>query len=219
MKKDNMNLWWRIWCVAVIGFFLMLTMSLTGCSAEPVQQEDIRFQRVHSEFKLGGLDFSVIEDTETGVQYLFVYNHRGSGLTVMPEVEPGEEVPVVEPEPAPAPEIVPEEPVEPEQPKLDSLGYFVVTAYCACEKCCGEWSDGFTFTGTKATQGRTIAVDPDVIPLGSTVYFDGMDGLTSGFVAEDIGGSINGNHIDLFFESHEDALQWGIREREIFTVR
>ena len=215
MKKDNMNMWWRIWCVAVIGFFLMLTMSLTGCGAKnEVPEEMGRFAVTDcGDVRVGGDTFSVfeLEDSKTGEKYLALKSYYGISLGLIPA--PPEEVPVAEPEP------VPEEPVEPEQPKLDSMGYFVVTAYCACEKCCGEWSDGFTFTGTKATQGRTIAVDPDVIPLGSTVYFDGMDGLTSGFVAEDIGGSIKGNHIDLFFENHEDALQWGIREREIFTVR
>lgn len=42
-------------------------------------------------------------------------------------------------------------------PKLTELGTFKLTAYCACEKCCGK-SDGITASGTKATAGRTIAV-------------------------------------------------------------
>ena len=100
----------------------------------------------------------------------------------------------------------------------ESIGTFKITAYCPCEKCCGKWADGITATGTKATQGRTVAVDPAVIELGSTVYFDGVDGLVSGFVAEDTGSAIKGNRIDLYFDSHEDALEWGVRELEVYAM-
>lgn len=106
---------------------------------------------------------------------------------------------------------------EPQEPQ--SIGVFKITAYCPCEKCCGKWADGITATGTAATQGRTVAVDPAVIELGSTVYFEGADGLVSGFVAEDTGGAIKGNRIDLFFDSHTDALNWGVRELEVFTMK
>lgn len=83
-----------------------------------------------------------------------------------------------------------------------------VTAYCPCRKCCGAYADGFTATGAKATQGVTIATDPDVIPLGTEVEIDGHV-----YIAQDVGGAINGNRIDLYFESHEDALRWGVREK------
>ena len=55
------------------------------------------------------------------------------------------------------------------------LGTFKLTAYCACSACCGQWADGITATGTTARAGRTIAVDPSVIPLGSTVYINGRE--------------------------------------------
>ena len=83
-----------------------------------------------------------------------------------------------------------------------------VTAYCPCEKCCGEYANGYTATGAKATQGVTIATDPDVIPMGTEVEIDGHI-----YIAQDVGGAINGNRIDLYFDSHEDALQWGVREK------
>lgn len=83
-----------------------------------------------------------------------------------------------------------------------------VTAYCPCEKCCGEYANGYTATGAKATQGVTIATDPDVIPMGTEVEIDGHI-----YIAQDVGGAISGNRIDLYFESHEDALQWGVREK------
>lgn len=113
--------------------------------------------------------------------------------------------------------------IDPEEPNTpDSIGTFKVTAYCPCEKCCGKTEDdpwyGITATGTRATEGRTIAVDPDVIPYGTVLYFEGPDGLVSGFVAEDCGGAIKGNRIDLYFDSHEDALEWGVRELDVLRM-
>lgn len=83
------------------------------------------------------------------------------------------------------------------------------TAYCPCVKCCGK-TDGITATGTKATAGRTVAVDPDVIPYGSEIVIDGHT-----YIAEDCGGAINGNDIDIFFDTHEQARQFG---RQILTA-
>lgn len=61
-----------------------------------------------------------------------------------------------------------------------------------------------------ATEGRTIAVDPDVIELGSTVTINGRD-----YVAEDIGGAIQGERIDVYFDDHADALEFGVQYAEI----
>lgn len=103
----------------------------------------------------------------------------------------------------------------PDEPELVSLGTYTITAYCPCERCCGkDPSDpfyGITATGTVATEGRTIAVDPEMIPYGTVVYIDGED-----YVAEDCGSAIRENRIDIFFAEHEEALQWGVREKEVF---
>lgn len=93
------------------------------------------------------------------------------------------------------------------------LGEFRITAYCPCEKCCGEWADGLTYTETVATEGRTIAVDPDVIPLGSIVEINGVE-----YIAEDVGGAIKGDRVDLYFNRHLDALEWGVQYLDIFLV-
>ena len=106
---------------------------------------------------------------------------------------------------------------EEKEKQLQSLGWFTITAYCPCEKCCGEWADGITATGTIATQGRTVAVDPSVIELGSVVYFEGIDGF-GGYVAEDTGGAIKENRIDIYFDNHQDALEWGVKEIEVFQI-
>lgn len=96
------------------------------------------------------------------------------------------------------------------EPAPEPLGTFQLTAYCDCEQCCGEWADGYTYTGTVATAGRTVAVDPDVIPLGSSVYIEGQE-----YIAEDIGGAIQGNRVDVFFNSHADALEFGVQYAEV----
>lgn len=81
----------------------------------------------------------------------------------------------------------------------------VATAYCPCWECCGK-TDGITSTGVKATAGKTVAVDPSVIPYGSEIVIDDHT-----YIAEDCGGVIKGDRIDIFFDSHTEALEFGIQ--------
>lgn len=90
------------------------------------------------------------------------------------------------------------------------LGTYTVTAYCPCEKCCGK-TDGITASGTKATAGRTIAADTSILPFGTELYINGQK-----YIVEDRGGGVRGNHIDIFFDSHADALEFGKRQMEIY---
>lgn len=90
-----------------------------------------------------------------------------------------------------------------------SMGKMKLTAYCACRKCCGKWANGKTASGTTPEEGRTIAVDKKVIPLGSTVIINGEE-----YIAEDTG--VKGNHIDIYFGSHRDALNFGVQRAEVF---
>ena len=103
--------------------------------------------------------------------------------------------------------------VEDTVPEKECLGVFEITAYCGCSRCCGKWADGYTYTGGLATQNRTIAVDPKVIPLGSVVEIAGRR-----YVAEDVGGAIKQNRIDLYFDCHKTALQWGRQHHEVYLV-
>ena len=94
---------------------------------------------------------------------------------------------------------------------LVSLGEFCLTAYCACTQCCGAYATGTTASGTTATANRTIAVDTSVIPFGTEVVINGNT-----YIAEDTGGAIDGNRIDVFFDSHQDALNFGVQYTEVF---
>lgn len=93
---------------------------------------------------------------------------------------------------------------------VESLGMFSISYYDNCLSCCGK-TDGITFTGAKATPNHTIAVDPDVIPLGTQVMIDGIL-----YTAEDIGGAIQGNRADIFVGSHQEALERGRHQAEVF---
>lgn len=101
-----------------------------------------------------------------------------------------------------------EQPEQPEQ--IERVEKYKITAYCPCAKCCGKFADGITSTGAVATAGRTIAVDPEVIPYGSIVVIDGNE-----YVAEDCGGAIKGNRIDMFFNTHAEALEYGVQNKQV----
>ncbi len=108
--------------------------------------------------------------------------------------------------------IVEIENIEPIVQKIH-LGEFKITAYCACSKCCGKYASGYTSIGAKATQGRTIAVDPKVIPYGSIIEINGHE-----YVAEDCGGAIKQNRIDIYFDSHQDALDYGVQYHDVYLI-
>jgi len=84
----------------------------------------------------------------------------------------------------------------------------VVTAYCPCAKCCGENAQGITASGKLVSHnnGRFVAAD-NSLPFGTKLV---IPGYNNGSVEVlDRGGAIKGNRIDVFFPTHEEALQWG----------
>lgn len=107
-------------------------------------------------------------------------------------------------------------PVEPEKitanDQKPAKMIVTATAYCPCVECCGK-TDGITATGTIATQGRTIAADPSVLAYGTVLSINGNT-----YTVEDCGGAIKGNRIDIFYNSHEEALEFGIQELTAIIV-
>ena len=94
-----------------------------------------------------------------------------------------------------------------------ALGNYKLTFYCPCEKCNGV-AGAKTASGTTPTEGRTIAVDSSVIPLGSRVYIEGY-GV---FIAEDTGGAIKNSKIDVFVSSHDRAYELGVQYANIYLL-
>ena len=86
---------------------------------------------------------------------------------------------------------------------------YVITAYCHCTKCCGK-SDKITASGVEATEGVTIATDKS-IPFGTKIYIDGVGER----IVQDRGGAIKGNRIDLYFENHQEALNFGRQTKQV----
>lgn len=96
------------------------------------------------------------------------------------------------------------------------LGDFKLTHYCTglFDHICGT-GDGITSTGAPIIAGQSIAVDPTVIPYGSQLYIEGY-----GYrVAEDCGGAIQGQHIDIAVDSHEQALAMGTTTGGVWILR
>ena len=112
--------------------------------------------------------------------------------------------------PAPEPDIVIVEEKKPDR-VLVSLGEYRISAYCPCEKCCLK-SDGITASGTQATAGRTAAMNG--VQFGTKIVIDGHE-----YTVEDRGGGLGSKIIDIYFDTHEEALNSGLWVmREVFQV-
>ena len=106
-----------------------------------------------------------------------------------------------------------------------SLGSFKLTAYCSCSLCCGKWANNrpldengeeivYGAIGERLKEGYSIAVDPTVIPYRTEVIINGHI-----YKAQDCGGAIKGNRIDVYFEDHQAALDFGVQYAEVFVVQ
>ena len=100
-----------------------------------------------------------------------------------------------------------------EWPELVSLGTYTCYAYCPCERCCGQWSGGPTASGTMPEEGRTVAADWAVLPPGTEIYIEGVGWRT----VEDTGSGIDGRTLDVYHESHQEALEFGAQQREVYV--
>lgn len=93
------------------------------------------------------------------------------------------------------------------------MGEFKCTAYCPCCDC-SEGYDDTTAMQTRAKEGHTIAVDPDVIPFGTKVLIG-----DTVYTAEDCGGLVQGDVIDIFMEDHERVEEFGVKYLHVWIVK
>lgn len=91
------------------------------------------------------------------------------------------------------------------------LGKFKITHYCLCAKCNGN-NAGIGASGRKLVPGLSIAVDPRVIPMGSTVYIEGLGTRR----ADDTGSAIKSNKIDVCVSSHAEAYRKGVYYTDVY---
>lgn len=95
------------------------------------------------------------------------------------------------------------------------LGKFWITHYCPCSKCCGVGGGKVTASGTTPTAGRTVGVNKNLIPFGTKLQIGDQDG----YVAEDTGGGIGWKHLDVFCNSHQEALNAGVGYADVWSYK
>ncbi len=185
----------------------MMTISLTSVTEKTTAEtKEIPFktiERANPKMALGTT--KVVQEGQNGVSSLFYKNvYHGSELIETKFVEEKVTVPV--------------------QNKIVEYGttgmihghaytkqiQAKVTAYTPFDAGC----NGITATGTTAKKG-VIAVDPSVIPLGTRVYIPGY-GVA---VAQDTGGAIKGNRIDVCYMTKNEAFGWGVRNVPVYILQ
>ena len=95
----------------------------------------------------------------------------------------------------------------PESGGWQYYGVCTITFYCAGPCCCGQYASGYTASGTRATANRTVAMSG--LPFGTEVMIDGQV-----YVLEDRG--VSGMWVDIFVDSHDEALRRGMYEAEVW---
>ena len=93
-----------------------------------------------------------------------------------------------------------------------SSGRYKVTAYCSCARCCGK-TNGVTASGKRATANHTVAA-PSTFAFGTQMVINGKT-----YVVEDRGGAIQGNRIDVYMNSHAEAIAWGVRYLDVEVIK
>ncbi len=90
-----------------------------------------------------------------------------------------------------------------------------MTAYCKNSCCTGEYADGITASGHVINDGDRFCAAPSSIPFGTEFYIDGYG------IAEvlDRGGAIKGKRLDVYFDTHQEALNWGVKWIEVKNVK
>lgn len=100
-----------------------------------------------------------------------------------------------------------------EEPISDYGVIFMCTAYCGCIKCNGEFA-GMSASGRTLYSNHSIAADLDVLPMSSHIYIEDL----GEFVVDDVGGAIQNYHVDIYFDSHEEALDFGVQYKKIYIL-
>ena len=109
------------------------------------------------------------------------------------------------------------------KPSKVCLGTFYITSYCSCPQCCGQYAYNrphdeygneivYGASGNVLQSGYSIAVDTSVIPFGTKVEFGGQE-----YIAQDVGGAIKGNRIDVYNSSHSEALNFPTGYYEVYV--
>jgi 3D (Asp-Asp-Asp) domain-containing protein len=101
-----------------------------------------------------------------------------------------------------------------ETEQIVSLGEYQITAYCSCEKCCGAWAlNRKTVVGAAGVELQEGVSVASALPFGTEILIDGIgeyvvQDRTADWIGDDV--------IDIYFEKHQEALNFGKQKREVF---
>lgn len=118
----------------------------------------------------------------------------------------------IKPTPTPTPE-----------PQITDLGTYTITGYCACEKCCGKWaknrSDGVVFGAEGTALVSEISVANNNFDFGTRLFIDGWgEVVVQDRTAKWVNEKYNGKILDIYFDSHEQAVKFAKREMKVGIV-
>lgn len=151
--------------------------------------------------------YSVMGETRTQLGSSFTYTDGNSSRIIE---GPGDVLNISEEETAADSES--EETAEEDPVSIGNyLGTFTITGYCGCEKCSG--GHGYTYSGTIPQANHTLSADLSLLPLGTKVMIDDIV-----YTVEDKGGGVNGQKVDIFFATHEEALAFGTQKADVYLA-
>ena len=188
----------------------MVAIALMGCHkgeqfTEPVEETKVEFTENEEERKLVTIEPSKLVTAKPNVSEV------EKESTPTPKPQPTQKpttTPTTQPTTTPEPEPeVKEEVEEPEdtEESTESSGtvmQFKTTAYCNCSKCCGKWAGGPTASGVMPVAGRTVAMGG--VPFGTKIVINGHT-----YIVEDRGTPFG--HVDIYFNTHKEALNYGLK--------
>ena len=186
-------------CAVILGLLIMVGAAEIR-AAEEAQAAVLRRHRITSQ----NITAQYPHSPNAGLQAEDPYMVESLPAEAPDHGEPPEAIEIITKD-ATAAEAVPAE-------RWESMGEFTLTFYCPCYQCSEGWEHQ-TASGATAVEGITVAADPS-IPFGTHVLINGEE-----YIVQDRGGSIKGNKIDIFKESHSECLKNGIQKAEVFVKR
>jgi 3D (Asp-Asp-Asp) domain-containing protein len=117
------------------------------------------------------------------------------------------------------PSAVTDRPAEVESEKTDDSWRVIrmrVTAYCPCSKCCGEYSDGITACNHHIQNGDRFVAADKRYPFGTEMIIPGYN-ASNPVEVKDRGGAIKNDKLDVFFNTHDEALAWGVQYLDVLV--
>ena len=109
------------------------------------------------------------------------------------------------------------------QPDYTELGTYTITGYCACEKCCGEWAKNRPAGAVYGAEGTALISEVSVannnFTFGTHLFIDGWgEVVVQDRTAKWVNEKYNGKILDIYFDSHEQAVAFAKREMKVGII-